>query len=205
MRVAIVSEIRLYREGLEIALSRVNNMELVGVFSAMEIISLTVENFNPEVLLVDVSPANSLSKIKRFIRRFPGIKVIGLTVAEDEQYIISCAEAGLAGYVCRDDSFEDLIKAIQLSCRGGLHCSPEHAGCLLRRVAELSAEDHKAETFQGLTPREQCILELIGKGLTNKAIANELSIQIPTVKNHVHSILGKLNVNHRGEAAALAR
>ncbi len=203
MRIAIVSDVRLYREGLEIALARDSRLELVGGISAIELLSLTLDSLKPEILIADISIVNSLEKIKLFIRRHPKVKVIALTVDENEQQVISCAEAGVAGYVCRDDSLEDLLNAIKQTFAGSLHCSSKYADCLFRRVAELAADKKNQEPFQSLTPREKRILELIRKGFTNKAIAKELSIQIATVKNHVHSILSKLNVKRRGQAAAL--
>ena len=205
MRIAIVSDIKLYREGLEISLARDIRLELVGSLATLELLTLTLESLKPEILLADISNSNNLNKIKRFVKNNPALKVIALSVDEDDHQIISCAEAGLAGYVCRNDSLTDLLDAIYQSYAGGLHCSPKHAGCFFRKVAELTADKKKSESFHDLTPRENKILDLIGEGFTNKKIASELYIQLATVKNHVHSILNKLNVKHRGEAAALVR
>jgi DNA-binding NarL/FixJ family response regulator len=89
--------------------------------------------------------------------------------------------------------------------RGEFLCSPGTAATLLRRVAALAAERHTADNGARLTPREQQVVRLIDEGLSNKEIARRLSIEVRTVKNHVHSILEKLQVRRRGEAAARMR
>lgn len=138
----------------------------------------------------------------------PDVKVVALAVAETETEddIISCAEAGIAGYVPREGSGEDLLWTIEHVARGEAPCSPRIAATLLRRVAALAAERRPASRgATGLTPRQRQIVGLIGQGLSNREIAQRLCIELSTVKNHVHSALEKLGTNRRAEAVALLR
>jgi DNA-binding NarL/FixJ family response regulator len=104
----------------------------------------------------------------------------------------------VAGFVGLDGSIADVVAAVQSAIRGELECSPRTAGMLLRRVSA-------ASTLDELTRREREIMRLMTDGLSNKQIARALDIRVATVKNHVHSILGKLGVQRRGEVAAGAR
>ena len=132
-------------------------------------------------------------------------RVLVLGLAESEQEILRYVEAGAAGYVLRDDSADELLDNIRAVYSGQAIVSPDIAGALVSRVAELSQvfEDALAiDPSADLTPREREVLQLIGQGLTNREIADRLVIQLGTVKNHAHSILDKLNVSSRTDAAA---
>ena len=104
-----------------------------------------------------------------------------------------------------DASVAELVAAIESVARGESLCTPSVAAALMRRLASLARSWADADPIEPLTRREREILELIDEGLSNKQIAQRLRIELPTVKNHVHHILGKLGVHRRAEAAALAR
>ena len=119
--------------------------------------------------------------------------------------LLDWAEAGIAGYVGRDESLDDLVGVIRSAVRGEFACSPAFAGRMLQRIGALASlvPGVAATTTGQLTAREVEILELIRQGRSNKYIAGQLRVSLPTIKNHVHSILAKLHVGRRGEAAAL--
>jgi DNA-binding NarL/FixJ family response regulator len=115
-------------------------------------------------------------------------------------------EAGATGYVLKDHSLEDLIETVRAAQDGKVFVSPQIAAALMKRLSDLAqmfsdVENNVTDTTN-LTARELEVLELIGKGMTNQQIAKKLVVEIGTVKNHVHSILEKLNVKTRDEAAA---
>jgi DNA-binding NarL/FixJ family response regulator len=134
------------------------------------------------------------------------VTILALALSpQSEQEIVETAEAGICGYIPPDASIEDLMEAIERASRGEMMCSPRVAGTLARRIATLASGRGPLATSASLTARETEVVELLEIGLSNKQIARRLSIRLATVKNHVHSILAKLNVKRRGEAVAALR
>jgi len=157
------------------------------------------------VVLLDTAIPDNVWIVRALVAAVPGPKVVALAVPEVEREVLACAEAGVAGYVTREGSVEDLVAAVESVARGEMVISPRMAATLLQRVATLALEQSPAAIEARLTTREVEILDLIDQGLSNKEIARRLTIELSTVKNHVHNILEKLNVTRRGEAAARAR
>jgi two-component system nitrate/nitrite response regulator NarL len=158
----------------------------------------------PDVILLDVAADNPVATIQQIVEKMPNTHIVALSVPENEGELIAYAEAGVSGFVTRDGSVDELIASIKAAAAGELQCSPKVAGLLLKRVAALATKHHKDSLVACLTRRELHILELIGQGLCNKEIARALHIEVATVKNHVHSVLKKLQVNCRTEAAMLS-
>ena len=134
----------------------------------------------------------------------PGIKVVGLSVGESETAILAAVEAGLAGYVLPNESFNDLVLVIRGVASNEAILSPRIVAGLMQRLVLLAARPPQDPFAGRLTMREHEIIALVAQGMTNKEIARRLFIQLPTVKNHVHNILNKLQLSRRGQAAALA-
>jgi two-component system, NarL family, nitrate/nitrite response regulator NarL len=203
----ILSDVRLYREALALNLSsRSPAVEVVGVCaSAAE--ALEVARRNPRaVALIDVGSTDALAEIRRLSAGAPGLTLLALALSPDsEREIVAATEAGVAGYVPPEASIEDLLAAVEHAARGEMLCTPRVAGTLARRLASLASSRTPAGEADALTAREMEVLDLLDSGLSNKQIARRLSIRLATVKNHVHSILSKLNVKRRGEAVAVLR
>jgi two-component system, NarL family, nitrate/nitrite response regulator NarL len=206
IRVLIVSAIRLYRDGLSHVLGRDARVQVTGVYETIErsIAQPPGEAERPDVVLLDTSAPDALRDIRLVSAEFPGTKVVALGVGRDDADVITCAEAGVAGYVFRDASIEELVATVHSAARGELLCSPEMAGTLLRRVANLARTSGSVERAH-VTRREREILQLIDDGLSNKEIAARLFIEVATVKNHIHHILEKLGARTRSEAVAIVR
>jgi DNA-binding NarL/FixJ family response regulator len=143
--------------------------------------------------------------VRTLVAATPEIKVVALGIPGVEPDVIAIAEAGASGYVARDGSMDDLVAVVESVARGECLLSPDIAAKLFRRVATLAREPRLEPMDGKLTARELDVLGLIDDGLSNKEIAKALSIELPTVKNHVHSVLEKLNVRRRTAAAARAR
>jgi DNA-binding NarL/FixJ family response regulator len=157
------------------------------------------------VFVADSAAVRNTGLVPRLTSRAPRAKVVAFAVAEEnEAEIIACARAGVAGFVARDASVEELVDAIRSAAGGGARCSPRVTAVVLGQLAR-SAAPHAAMQEGVLTPRENEILGLIDAGYSNKRIARTLGLEISTIKNHVHNILEKLRVAHRGEAAAFVR
>jgi DNA-binding NarL/FixJ family response regulator len=157
------------------------------------------------VVLIDAASPASLDAVNALAGAAPAARIVALAVAEREPDVVACAEAGMAAYVPREASVDELLRTLARVREGEVACPPRIAGGLFRRLAAHAAEHSRRGPAPALTRREAEILELLGEGLSNKEIARRLCIQVATVKNHVHSILDKLNVRRRGEAAAFAR
>lgn len=206
--VLIVSDVRLYRDGLALCLAKGSRFEVVGADDTAEAALAHVVRLRPSVVLLDHALPHALDLVRALRLTAPGVKVVALAVAELDHDILACMEAGAAGYVPRDGSVDDLIGTLESVCHGELRCSPRIAGSLSRRLATLAARsggDVVAAEANRLTPREREIVGLVGQGLTNKEIAVQLGIEVATVKNHVHKILEKLRVRRRAEIGSLMR
>jgi DNA-binding NarL/FixJ family response regulator len=205
IRIFVVADIRLYREGLAHMLAREQRFCIVGSAAAREEVVSRLRATRAEVVLLDMAMTGSVGVVRALIEAAPGVKVVALAVTETEDEILSCAEAGIAGYVPREGSVNDLIAAIESVARDEARCSPQITAALLRRVASLAGERRVEGSVAVLTPRQLEIVRLIGQGLSNKEIARQLCIELSTVKNHVHSALEKLGTHRRAEAAMLVR
>jgi two-component system, NarL family, nitrate/nitrite response regulator NarL len=203
IRVLVASHIRLYREGLEKVLFESPEFTLAGsASSAAEAIEQT-QKLGADVTLLDMAMSGAFSVAKEVSRARGPSKVVALGMPEDETQVVSCAQIGIAGYVTRDGSVEDVIAAIKAAARGEVHCSPKVAGSLFRRIAVMSTERQRRSANGSLTAREGQILKLIQEGMSNKMISRSLGIELATVKNHVHNILVKLDIHRRAEAISL--
>jgi two-component system nitrate/nitrite response regulator NarL len=200
----IVSDIRLLCDGLTLALSQLSTVDVLG-FADLSIPSGHLAELDLDVLLLDIGSPHALAACSRFHETLPRVRIVAIAVAEIEQDVIACAEAGISGFVPRQGTAQDVVAAVQSALRGELVCSPRMTALLLNSVATLSSRKGVPANVASLTEREQEVISLVGEGLSNKEIARALRIQNATVKNHVHSILGKLRVRRRGEAAAQLR
>ena len=203
IRVLVASHIRLYREGLESVLRELPELTIAGnATSAAEAVEQT-RNLNIDVALLDMAMSDAFQIARELARGGGPSKVVALGMPEDESQLLSCAQVGIAGYVTRDGSVEDVVAAIRAAARGEVHCSPKVAGSLFKRIAALSTERTQRSGNAALTARETQILKLVQEGMSNKMISRTLGIELPTVKNHVHSILVKLGIHRRAEAISL--
>ena len=205
IRTLVVSDIRLYREGLADALAHGGRCEVVAsvadVFAALD----AVHAHRPDVVLLDLALLDSDEAVAELAGGDPPVKVVALGVREEAAEVIALAEAGIAGYVPRDATLDGLVDVVESVARGEMVCSPRIAAVLLRRVAAAGAGTSASADDTRLTRRENEIVGLIDEGLSNKQIAQRLSIEVATVKNHVHRILDKLGVDKRAAAAAQVR
>lgn len=203
-RVLVVDDSRLYRDGLVEHLSARFGAGAVSEAASLAALHTQLAVVAPDVVAVNLASCESGELLAAIADRRPKSQVIVVGLdASDERQVITCAEAGVSGYVTRDYSLVDLVAVIDEVASGGTHIPPLISALLLRRVREAGRQRTKPARLQALTQREIQILRLIGAGLSNRDIADELTIELHTVKNHVHSLLTKLGVRRRGEAAAV--
>ncbi len=199
--VAIVCDVRLYREGLTEVLKEDGRLQVEGVAEDVEGMRKILKACRPDAVLIDVGFPDALETTRLVGELYPEARVLALGLSETATKVLEVAGWGVAGYVTRSASVHELVKAVQSAVNNELQCTRRVASALLRQVGRLSAGGGGAV----LTRRELEVVDLLDRGLTNKEIASDLSISLSTVKNHVHNILEKLHVHTRGEAAARVR
>jgi len=208
IRVAIVHEIRLMCEMIASSLRDDTEIQIIGCATNLE--EARAEGSHSDVILVSSAlPNGGALAVTRAFKSTPSVRVVVLGLPEAEPAILSFIEAGAVGYVCRENSREELLETIHSVYGGEARVSPAVAAALMARMTELADRVKQSnggaqtqETHPNLTEREGQVLALIAQGYSNQEIAGRLTIELGTVKNHVHNILRKLNVSSREEAAA---
>jgi two-component system nitrate/nitrite response regulator NarL len=195
-RALIVSDVRLYREGISALLAATRRANVIGAVSAIELEPYL--KLAPDVILLDAS----LLRRKIALGTDALQKTIAFAVSEQEDDILACANSGLSAFVGRDGSAEDILAAITALSRGELVCPSRIAKLIFERLTAITRSRSVAPNSIGLTEREREIMRVLQTGSSNKEIARQLGIGVSTVKNHVHSIFEKLQVHRRGEAIA---
>lgn len=203
LKVMVVDDHRLVREGL-VSLLRLNpEIEVVGEASGGEEAVSRARALKPDVVLMDISMPgmNGITATRLIKRELPETKVIMLTMLDQEGYVYEAVKAGATGYLLKNSGLEELVKAIKEVHKGGASLHPEAQAQLLKEYVYLAQSNR--DTY-GLSERELEILQLLGDGLSNKEISEKLFISIQTVKTHVTHIFEKLGVSDRTEAVATA-
>ena len=204
----LVNETRLMGNVIAAALEDEPDIHVIACVTNMDDAMQIVREKEVDVALVSTRlPDQGALKLTSAITELtPSTKVLALGLTEEKQRVLRYLEAGATGYILKDDSLEDLIETVRAAQDGKVFVSPQIAAALIERLSNLahmfSGIENSVSDTAGLTSRELEVLKLIGDGLTNQRIAEQLVIEVGTVKNHVHNILDKLNVSSRGEAAA---
>jgi DNA-binding NarL/FixJ family response regulator len=162
---------------------------------------------NIVLVSVGLPDQGALELIRAIMNRDLSTRVLALGLSEENKNeALRYIEAGACGYILKDSSVHELIEAIRLAQKGEAQVSSRIAGAMMERLFHLakmfSAVEHKIDGEVRLTSRELEVLQFIGEGFTNQEIAERLVVEVGTVKNHVHSILEKLNVSSRDQAAS---
>jgi NarL family two-component system response regulator LiaR len=202
IRVLIVDDHAVVREGLRTFLELQAGIEIAGEAGDGEEALTLAERARPDVILMDlVMPKlDGLAAMRELQRRQPEARVIVLTSFLDDDRLLPAIRAGAAGYLLKNVQPHELARAVRAAHAGDALLDPAVAARLVDALAEESGGDRSAQ----LTTREREVLELIGRGLSNKLIARELGISEKTVKNHVSRVLAKLGVSDRTQAALYA-
>jgi len=208
IRILLVNEFRLIGNVIVAALEDEPDIHVVACVTTPEEALKIVQENDVDVALVStrLTDEGAINLTKSITDFAPSTKVLALGLTEERQRVLRYVEAGATGYILKDDSLDNLIETVRAAQEGKVFVSPKIAAAMMERLSDLaqifSSVENSITDTPGLTSRELEVLELIGKDFTNQEIAEQLVIEIGTVKNHVHSILEKLNVGSRGEAAA---
>jgi two-component system nitrate/nitrite response regulator NarL len=202
-RLLVVAKVRIHREAFVEAMGRHRAVRVVGAV-APDLVLHSLDALEPDVVVVDVAELGTRERLAQIVSAARDIPVIAVGVPPVETVVLACAEAGASGLIPEDASFNDFIKTLANAASADAPDSTVVAEILLRRL-RFTTQEISGPRAQGLSRREREILQLIARDLSNKEIAALLQLSVPTVKNHVQSILKKLGVRRRADAAAWLR
>ena len=205
IRVVVVDDHQIVRDGLVALLGALDGMEVVGTARDGVDALHVVEEVEPDVVVMDIQmPAlDGIEATRRITARHESVRVVMLTMNEDDDTVLSAVRAGASGYLLKGSGADEVSNAVRAAYAGGMVFGASLAG----RVAALFAGGarQQPQAFPGLSDRERGVLELLAAGRSNDAIARELFISNKTVRNAVSSIYAKLHAGGRAEAIIKAR
>ncbi len=206
IRVLLVDDQSLLREGLKTLLELHADLRVVGEASNGEEAERLVERLAPQIVLMDLRMprCDGVVATKRIVDRWPGVHVLVLTTYDDDELVFQSIEAGASGYLLKDVGSDALADAIRSASRGDSPLQPSIARKVLRRLRATSTPVEPPESVEPLTRREIDVLRLLGAGATNREIADTLALSEGTVKNYISTILAKIGLRDRTQAALYA-
>lgn len=207
VRVVLVDDHPVYREGLSMLLESMHGVDVVATAADGEEAKAAVDDGEPDVVVMDVQMPrlDGIAATRDIVARHPHLAVVVLTMSEDDETVFAAMRAGARGYLVKGASQHEILHAIRAVARGEL----VFGAAIARRVAEFFAAGPAtapaAEVFPQLTAREREVLELLAAGRSNPQIAQALFLSPKTVRNNVSNIFAKLQVADRAEAIVRAR
>lgn len=201
IRVLVADDHPLFRRGLVNLLAETSGIEVVGeAASGPQAVELTGQ-LEPDVVLMDVvMPGGGIEATRAVCQAMPRVKVLMLTVSEDNENLFEAIEAGASGYLLKEIGPEDLVQAIQQVYSGQAPLSPVVAVKVLQRLRQTpGVKGPDAAASSQLTPREEEIVRLLALGLTNQKIAQRLVVAESTIKSHIRNLLRKSHTRNRAE------
>jgi DNA-binding NarL/FixJ family response regulator len=206
IRVLIVDDHTLVRDGIRALLALVADIEVVGEASNGKEALEKMKQLAPDVVLMDLAmPVMSgLDATRRIRREFPGTKVLALTQYDDSEYVIPIIEAGARGFVTKMAAFSELASAIQVVYNGGSYLSPSAAAVLVEECQQKTTIEEGKDPYQRLTDREKEVLKLVVEGHTVREIADMLFVSPKTVEWYKTSLMNKLNIHNKTDLIKFA-
>lgn len=203
--ILLVDDHEVVRLGLKSLLEHNDQFEVVAEAGTAKEAVAQVEKYHPDVVLMDIRlpGASGIEACEEITKRWPDVRVVILTSYAEDEMLFSAIRAGASGYVLKQIGAEGLITAIEAACRGEALLDPAVTQRVFQEVRR-AVKEEEAAAFANLSQQEKHVLALVSEGKTNREIAAALYLGEGTVRNYVSSILSKLGVSNRAEAAAYA-
>ncbi len=213
--IALIDDHKLFREGVKRILSFDPEFDVVAEADDGREANGIVETYNPDIVLMDINmpEVNGIEATKNLLEDNPDVKVIILSIHDDENYVSHALQTGAQGYLLKEMDTESLMEAIRVVYNGGSYLHPKVTHNLVEEYRKLVdyqdtsngvVEIEHRKPLHLLTKRECQVLQLLSEGQSNRSISSSLVISEKTVKNHVSNILQKMNVNDRTQAVVMA-
>jgi len=204
-RILLVDDHEVVRLGLKSLLERHPQFEIVGEAASAREALEQVENNHPDVVVMDIRlPGTSgIEACEEITSRFPETRVLMLTSYAEDEMLFSAIRAGASGYILKQIGGEELVRALEAVARGEALLDPAVTQRVFQEVRR-AVKEEEASAFVHLSQQEKHVLLLVSEGRTNREIAKALFLGEGTVRNYVYSVLSKLGVSNRAEAAAYA-
>lgn len=206
IRVLLVDDHGLVREGIRMILEREKDLEVVGEADDGRQAVASLEKVTPDVILMDLTMPNlnGFEAIFQIKKRHPQAKILVLTVHTNEEYVYKSLKAGAVGYLVKDSAVSELVGAVRAVAGGKSYISPSVSKGVLDRLTSPEEMAKEESPYERLTPREREILQLIGEGMNYHEIADFLSVSYKTVENHRAHIVDKLGIRERAQLVRYA-
>lgn len=215
-KIVLADDHQLFREGVKRIIELESDMEVIAECADGEEVITVCRNLLPDIVLMDINMpnVNGVEATQAVREHCPDTRVIVLSIHDDEAYVFETLRTGASGYLLKDMEAEDLVEAVRLVARGDAYIHPKVTGKLIDEFRRLSDGEGASGRFRTmplnsgwrnvLTRREMEVLKLMAEGRSNRAIGEHLFISEKTVKNHVSSILQKMDVQDRTQAVVKA-
>lgn len=209
IKIFVVDDHEIFRNGLRMLIESTDDMVLVGEAESGADILPKLADAAPDLVLMDIHMPgeNGIEVTRRVKQQFPAIRVLILTMFEDDKSVFAAMRAGASGYVLKGIKHNEMLQTLRIAAGGGAVFSPQIAGHIMQWFANMgvAAQEAPSEELPQLSRRELDILTLIAAGDDNPTIAEKLFLSAKTVRNYVSQVLAKLEASDRIEAAAKAR
>ncbi|MDD5362346.1 MAG: response regulator transcription factor [Ignavibacteria bacterium] len=209
IRIAIIEDNRLLRDGITVMLNEHADLKVVAALGEVENSMSNIFSKKPDIILIDLGlrSRNSLDVVKMIKKKSREMKIIVMDLLPLQTDILDFVKAGVSGFILKEASVQEFLKTIRLVADGDKVLPPHMAGSLFTQIIERVANGHQEKTLLRavrMTKRERQVIELIADGLTNKEIGHILHLSPYTVKSHVHNILEKMALHTRVQIAKYA-
>lgn len=205
-KILIVDDFPIFRDGLRILISNVNDLEVIGEAENGSIAVQQAGKLEPDVILMDLTMPimNGTEAIRIIKQRQPAIKIIALTEQKSDDYVQAAFEAGVNGYVLKDDTSDSLLAAISSVLNNQIYLTPGICETILGGFLGYSENTRSAVSWCRLTVREREVMKLVAEGHKNREIALLLSLSIKTIEKHRSNLMSKLKIRSVSELTSYA-